>query len=59
MTDVMYEIPSDSEISEVKITRECVLGNAKPQLIKRAPDPQRNGRAPRRHPRAAGHTANR
>ena len=36
MTDVMYEIPSDSEISEVKITRECVLGNAKPQLIKKS-----------------------
>lgn len=35
MTDVMYEIPSDSDISEVKITRECVLGNAKPQLIKK------------------------
>ena len=36
MTDVMYEIPSDSDISEVKITRDCVLGNAKPQLIKKS-----------------------
>ena len=36
MTDVMYEIPSDGDISEVKITRDCVLGNAKPQLIKKS-----------------------
>ena len=36
MTDVMYEIPSDTDISEVKITRECVLGNAKPELIKKS-----------------------
>ncbi len=36
MTDVMYEIPSDGDISEVKITRECVLGNAKPELIKKS-----------------------
>ena len=32
--DVMYDIPSDKDIREVKITRECVLGNAKPELIK-------------------------
>ena len=36
MTDVMYEIPSDGDISEVRITRECVLGNAKPELIKKS-----------------------
>lgn len=36
MTDVMYEIPSDGEISEVKITRDCVLGTAKPELIKKS-----------------------
>ena len=36
MTDVMYQIPSDKEIREVKITRECVLGNAKPELIKQS-----------------------
>ena len=36
MTDVMYEIPSDSDISEVKITRDCVLGNSKPELIKKS-----------------------
>ena len=34
MTDVMYDIPSSDNISEVKITRECVLGTAKPQVIK-------------------------
>ena len=36
MTDVMYEIPSNSDISEVKITRDCVLGNSKPELIKKS-----------------------
>ena len=36
MTDVMYEIPSDTDISEVKIPRACVLGNAKPELIKKS-----------------------
>ncbi len=36
MTDVMYDIPSDGDISEVKITRDCVLGNAKPELIKKS-----------------------
>ena len=36
MTDVMYEIPSDGDIREVKITRDCVLGTAKPQLIKKS-----------------------
>ncbi len=36
MTDVMYQIPSDNDISEVKITRDCVLGNSKPELIKKS-----------------------
>lgn len=36
MTDVMYDIPSSDNISEVKITRECVLGTAKPQVIKKS-----------------------
>ena len=36
MTDVMYEIPSDGDISEVRITRDCVLGNAKPELVKKS-----------------------
>ena len=36
MTDVMYEIPSNSDICEVKITRDCVLGNSKPELIKKS-----------------------
>ena len=36
MTDVMYEIPTDGDISEVKITRDCVLGTAKPELIKKS-----------------------
>ncbi len=36
MIDVMYEIPTDGDISEVKITRDCVLGTAKPELIKKS-----------------------
>ncbi len=36
MTDVMYEIPSDGNISEVRITRDCVLGNAKPEVVKKS-----------------------
>ena len=36
MTDVMYDIPSSDGISEVRITRECVLGTAKPEVIKKS-----------------------
>ena len=36
MTDVMYDIPTSDNISEVKITRECVLGTAKPEVIKKS-----------------------
>ena len=36
MTDVMYEIPSDGDISEVRITRDCVLGNSKPEVVKKS-----------------------
>ncbi len=36
MTDVMYDIPSDEDISEVRITRDCVLGNAKPEVVKKS-----------------------
>ena len=36
MTDVMYDIPSNDGISEVRITRECVLGTAKPEVIKKS-----------------------
>ena len=36
MTDVMYDIPSNEGISEVRITRECVLGTAKPEVIKKS-----------------------
>ncbi len=33
MTDVMYEIPSESDIEEVIITKDCVDKGAKPTLI--------------------------
>ena len=36
MTDVMYDIPTADNISEVRITRECVLGTAKPEVIKKS-----------------------
>ena len=55
MTDVMYEIPSDTDISEVKITRECVLGNAKPELIKKiGVSRARSGTFPGGHPLCGG-----
>ena len=33
MTDVMYDIPTEKNVSEVVITRECVESGAKPRLI--------------------------
>ncbi|MGN1077405.1 MAG: ATP-dependent Clp protease ATP-binding subunit ClpX [Candidatus Gallimonas sp.] len=33
MTDVMYDIPSQKDVEEVVITRECVEKGAKPKLI--------------------------
>ena len=37
LTDIMYEIPSDRNITAVRITEDCVLGGAKP-LISRSAD---------------------
>lgn len=36
MTDVMYDIPTNDSIEEVKITRDCVLGISKPELVKKS-----------------------
>ena len=36
MTDVMYDIPSNDSIEEVKITRDCVLGKSKPAIVKQS-----------------------
>ena len=33
MTSVMYKLPSESNIKEVVVTRECVTDNAEPKLI--------------------------
>ena len=33
MTSVMYRLPSESNIKEVVVTRECVTDNAEPKLI--------------------------
>ena len=37
MTDIMYDIPSRDDVSEVIITRECVVNKAEPKLILKAP----------------------
>lgn len=34
MTNIMFEIPSDPHIQSVLITKECVLGNEKPRLVR-------------------------
>ena len=33
MTSVMYKLPSESNIKEVVVTKECVTDNAEPKLI--------------------------
>ena len=37
MTKIMYEIPSRDDIEEVIITKECVRGEAEPQLVLKTP----------------------
>ncbi|MEE1187066.1 MAG: ATP-dependent Clp protease ATP-binding subunit ClpX [Acutalibacteraceae bacterium] len=32
LTDIMFEIPSDTTISKVTVTKDCVLGNAKAKI---------------------------
>ncbi|MBP5295377.1 MAG: ATP-dependent Clp protease ATP-binding subunit ClpX [Lachnospiraceae bacterium] len=36
MTDVMYRLPSDDDVSSCTITKECVLGTGKPVLTRRS-----------------------
>ena len=36
MTDVMYKIPSEENVEEVVITKECLTENASPKLIYKA-----------------------
>jgi ATP-dependent Clp protease ATP-binding subunit ClpX len=33
MTPVMYKIPSENDIEEVVITRECITQKAEPRLV--------------------------
>ncbi|MBQ8374531.1 MAG: ATP-dependent Clp protease ATP-binding subunit ClpX [Clostridia bacterium] len=33
MTEVMYKIPSEEDIEEVVVTRECLTGGAQPKLV--------------------------
>ena len=35
MTDIMYELPSKKNVSKVIITKQCVLGNEKPKMVKK------------------------
>lgn len=44
LTNLMYDIPSDSTVSRVVITKDCVEGNEKPELIV---DPTRNPAKPK------------
>ncbi len=34
MQDIMYEIPSDSRIKAVTVTKECVYDNAEPKIVR-------------------------
>ena len=34
LTKVMYEVPSDNEINAIKITPECVRGEAEPEILR-------------------------
>ena len=33
MTDVMFDIPSEKDVEEVIITRDCVVNGEKPKLV--------------------------
>jgi len=35
MTDIMFNIPSDDTIAKCIVTKECVLGNSEPKVIKK------------------------
>ena len=35
MTDIMFEAPSDNSITKVVVTKECITGDEKPQVIKK------------------------
>jgi ATP-dependent Clp protease ATP-binding subunit ClpX len=41
MTDIMFEIPSDSEIEKVVITEECVEKKSAPEIIRKASKPKK------------------
>lgn len=36
MLDCMYEVPKLGDVTQIKVTRQCVEGECKPQIIKRA-----------------------
>ena len=43
LTPIMFEVPSEENVSKVVITRDCVEGNSKPLLIRRSVEnPQTN-----------------
>ena len=33
MTDVMYQIPSEDDVEEVIVTKECLTDGAKPRVV--------------------------
>ncbi len=46
MQDIMFEIPSDSSIKEVIVTRKCVEEKAEPEIIR---DEKKTAKKPRAH----------
>ena len=34
MVDLMYEIPSDESVISIRITKECITGDGKPELTR-------------------------
>ncbi|MBP5303822.1 MAG: ATP-dependent Clp protease ATP-binding subunit ClpX [Clostridia bacterium] len=44
LTDLMYDIPSDATVSRIVITKECVEGKGKPEVVI---DPTRNPAKPK------------
>ena len=45
---VMFDVPSDDDIARVVVSRETVLDNVLPTIVRQAPSPQPRKRAPRK-----------
>ncbi len=47
MTDVMYQIPSEDDVEEVFVTKECLTDGAKPRVVYKQNPPDQNGKESR------------